>query len=205
MAAPMRIAAVASVLMAVAACSAEAEPEPEPARTEVTTAAGGDAGGGERDDAPTSGPGTGDLAMVGTLTRAGAPVAGADVVATIWPDDLASIKVGESVETQDVARDVTDARGRFRLSIDADTITSAYMPADQDFLNVDITAAGSGFFGQTANTIHRIDGQVWRGSEQARLGDPVMGLAIDLDREQVRVRERDGVVSREGFVVAPRG
>ena len=143
--------------------------------------------------------------MVGRLTRDGEPVAGAEVFVMIWPDDLASLEDGEQVETQQVADDVTDRSGAFRLSIDPDTITSAYMPADQDFLNVDIMAADDSFFGQTSNTIWRIDDEVWRGSEQARVGDPVMGLEIDLTAEQVRVRERDGEVSRQGFPVQPTG
>ncbi len=75
---------------------------------------------------------SGDTVVSGEVTLNGFPVAGAEVVALLWPSSstLERLKAGEPAPTRTVGRFLTGSDGRFALSLDPRTLESSHLEPD---------------------------------------------------------------------------
>jgi hypothetical protein len=138
----------------------------------------------------TQGPGTGDLLVVGTVSRDGKPVEDAEVWLSLWPDPD-DTPVGEAVDTLETDVVHTDGSGRYAVRLDPDHLTSRYFPADHDFLNFELCLWDGGHMAQWSSTVSRVGDRAWR-TEGARIGDPVYDMSFDLGRPTVTTTDSLG-------------
>jgi hypothetical protein len=152
----------------------------------------------------TQGPDTGDLLAHGTVLVDGKPVDGARVRAVLSPEGEAAenLKVGERVPTWETDPVTTGDDGTWAVSIDPDSVPSTYFPAGQESLNFELevqTRTRVAMWWLTASLVKPI--QVWRSDEEARPGDAVLEIALDLGAKTITLTDSHGKRQRASLVV----
>ncbi|MCL8251450.1 hypothetical protein AERO_08640 [Aeromicrobium fastidiosum] len=151
--------------------------------------------GGCGSDAPptpvaTAGPDTGTVALHGVVSMDGKPVRGAFVVATLWPEDTSDVPEGGVVDTLDLPTVTTGDDGAYVVRIDPDRLASRYFGGD--YLNVDLRFSTTTSMSSWSTTVDLVDDRVWRSTDRARVGDPVLRLDVDLGRRTITTEDSLG-------------
>ena len=192
-----RLRAAAAVLIAgAAALTASACGGDDPSRV-VGSASPGVSG-------PTSGPGTGDLLVVGSVLDDGEPLAGAEVNLLVYParPDPGADGPTASVE---IPPTTTGAQGRFAVVLPSTEVPGEYLaplpdgsPRLEFAVVVDDGERVSSFSEIAALVAAGGDstGRVWR-TPGASGADAVLDIAMDLTRMRVRVTDSTGDASEE--------
>ena len=138
----------------------------------------------------TAGPDTGTVALHGVVSRDGKPLRGTTVVATLWPEDTSDVPEGGVVDTLDLPAVTTGDDGAYVVRIDPDRLTSRYFGGD--YLNVDLRFSTTTSMSSWSTTIDLVDDRVWRSTDQARVGDPVLRMDVDLGRRTITTEDSLG-------------
>jgi hypothetical protein len=149
-----------------------------------------------------AGPATGDLFLVGTVTANGEPLPGARVYLSLTPEDDDTAP-GTKVDSWQSEPDMTNADGRFSISIDPDQPPARYWPTSRNFLNFELMVGADGELATWGSTLWLLpDELVWR-TQQAGLDDRVMDVSLDMAEETIEVTDSEGNTESAELAVTP--
>lgn len=138
----------------------------------------------------TAGPDSEHLVVNGTVTRGDSPVAGATMTLTLWPEDVSDVKVGEAVDTVDVAEATTDGDGRYVLTVDPAELSSRYF--NGEVLNFEIYLSVDDQLALWSSPVWLVDEDYWRSDDRALVGDTVMDISYELDGPSILLTDSFG-------------
>ncbi len=190
----------ASVALALAGCAGTSATPVAPAGTPSTRAATASVAPVVR-----QGPSTGDVLVQGTV-RGVDPSAGPTSVAVmVWPVDDGTPKVGDRVETMNLAAVAVDASGHWAVELDPATVTSKYLTADSSLVNFDLQVMNDSTGTSWGTTAFLVDDPgVWR-SDGAGIADRVIDISMDFGAQQVTLTDSLGEATTSPLTLAPRG
>lgn len=130
--------------------------------------------------------------LTGTVTRGGEHVEGAQVVATLWPENDDS-EVGDLIEMFDVDDAVTRADGSFTLYLDPDDVPTRYFGGDRSYVNFDFRVFDDGEFATWGSTLHPVGSpQTWRTEGGAVAADAPLEMHLDLEKQRITMVDSYG-------------
>ncbi|MCW2787432.1 MAG: hypothetical protein JWP74_3949 [Marmoricola sp.] len=153
----------------------------------------------------TTGSGTKNLVVYGTVTRNGTPVRGAEVDLVLTNElQEAGAKDGDTIQmhTADTAR--TGADGRYAVYLKADDTPTKYFlgGTDRSGLNFDLNVIAGKDFVPWGDTVFPVGtAKVWRSDEDAAPADRAMMVTFDVGTQKLSKWDSDGEVEKSTMAV----